>query len=353
MELTDWVAARVPSDLVHLDVAACGRTSTQVLEAQTAHLRAEAVSGGYVAAAAADATVDAGRAALAGHVGLTGDDLCFVEGAGEAFRVLLEAWPLPPGSRIGCTTGEYGANARLLRRLAAQRGWDLVLLPVDGQGRVLDVPPGLDLVTFPHVASQRGAEQPVAAVLASGVPLLLDVAQSLGQVPVPAGCAAYVGTSRKWLCGPRGVGFAVAGPQVQEQLAEAPTLAPALAVGMQRWESQEAHVAGRVGLAVAAQEWSPAVGRAAVGLATHARQVLSDVPGWTVVEDVAGPTALTTLIGGDPVATRARLLAQGLLVSAVPVSRADDLDRPVLRVSTAAWVRPVHLEQLAAALSHH
>lgn len=351
MDVEQWVAARVPTDLVHLDVAACGRPSASVLAAEVAHLQAEAVQGGYVAAAAAAPLVDAGRAALAAAVGLSGADLCFTEGAGEAFATLLEAWPLPPGSRIGVTAGEYGANARLLRRLAPQRGWQLELLPVDDQGRVTDVPAGLALVTFPHVASQRGAVQPVAAVQATGTPLLLDVAQSLGQVPVPAGCAAYVGTSRKWLCGPRGVGFAVVDPAVQAVLEEPPTLAPAHGDGMLRWESQEAHVAGRVGLAVAAQEWSPQVAQAGVALAPYARRVLDGAGPWRVRERADAPSGITTLTGGDPVAARAALLAQGLLVSAVPRSRADDLDGPVLRVATAAWLERAHLDALAVALS--
>ena len=38
------------------------------------------------------------------------------------------------------------------------------------------MPTGLDLVTFPQVASQRGVAQPVHEVLAAGAPLLLDVA---------------------------------------------------------------------------------------------------------------------------------------------------------------------------------
>lgn len=352
MSTSAWVDERLPCDVVHLDVAACGRLSAAVLDAQVAHLRAESEQGGYVAAAAATAVVDAGRSALAAAVGLTGDGLFFCEGAGAGFATLLEAWPLPRGSRVGCTTGEYGANARLLRRLAPQRGWELVLLPVDGQGRVVDVPAGLDLVTFPHVASQRGVVQPVEAVLATGTPLLLDVAQSLGQVPVPAGCAAYVGTSRKWLCGPRGVGFGVVAPAVQDGLTEPPTLAPTHGGGMLRWESQEAHVAGRVGLAVAAQQWSPDVGAAGVAVAVRAREVLDGAGGWRVREEYDEPTGITTLTGGDVPATRDALLAQGLLVTAIPVSRSDDLAGPVLRVSTAAWVQPAHVDALACALAH-
>jgi hypothetical protein len=50
------------------------------------------------------------------------------------------------------------------------------------------------------------------------------------------------------------------------------------------------------------------------------------------------------------VAVRAALLAEGLLVGAVPQHRAAELDGPVLRVSTAAWVTPGDLERLADAL---
>ena len=257
---------------------------------------------------------------------------------------------MPRGARIGTVPSEYGANARALRRLAPERGWSLVPLPVDDDGRITAVPDGLDLVTFPQVASQRGTAQPVEEVFASGVPLLLDVAQSLGQTPVPAGCAAYVGTSRKWLCGPRGVGFLAVDPHVQAALAEPPTLAAALYEGVQRWESQEAHVAGRVGLAVAVQEWEPALLPVVHAVAAHAREVLDGVGDWRVREAVDEPTGITTLVGGDPFATRVALLAQGFVTSAVPTSRSDDLDAPVLRVSTAAWVETGQVDALARAL---
>jgi hypothetical protein len=63
------------------------------------------------------------------------------------------------------------------------------------------------------------------------------------------------------------------------------------------------------------------------------------------------PTGITTLVGGDPVAARAGLLRDGFVTSAVPTSRAADMDAPILRVSTAAWVEAPDLEALAAALA--
>lgn len=346
-----WTARRASCELVHLDVAACGRPSLDVLAAEQRHLRAEAARGGYVAEAEAAGLVDAGRDRIGALLGLSGADVALVDGAGTAFADLLEAWPYGAGARVGTVSGEYGANALALHRVAAARGWTLVPLPVDDLGRVRGVPPGLDLVTFPQVASQRGIAQPVADVLREGVPLLLDVAQSLGQVPVPPGCAAYVGTSRKWLCGPRGVGFLAVDPAVGPALVRPPTLSPH--DDLRRFDAQETHVAGRVGLAVAAQEWTPAVLPVVAARSAYARRVLGQALGptpWRIVEPVDEPTGITTLVGGDPLPVRAGLLARGLLVSAVPTSRAPDLDRPVLRVSTGAWVQDTELDAVAAAL---
>lgn len=349
MSVAQWVRDRLPTTAVHVDVAACGRVSSAVLAAQVAHLTAEASCGGYVAEAG-HAGIEAGRAALGGLVGLGGDDVAFSESGGASFSVLLEAWPLAAGARIGTLLSEYGANARVLERLAAARGWTLVPLRTDRLGRVTEVPRDLDLVTFPQVASQRGIAQPVEVALASGVPLVLDVAQSLGQVPVPAGCAAYVGTSRKWLCGPRGVGFAIVDGSWERRLTSPPTQAPTLHDGVRRFESMEANIAGRAGLAAAVREWTPELLPLVHARAAQLRAALADLPGWCVVEPVDEPTGITTLVGGDPVPLRAALLAQGFIASAVPTTRAADLDRPVLRLSTAAWVTSDDVEHLAAAL---
>jgi len=354
MSLTGWVAARHPCSVTHLDAAACGRVSTAVLAVEAAHLRSEAEGGGYVAEADADPQVDIGRGALASLVGLSADAVAFGESGSAAFATLLAAWPLQRGARIGTVQGEFGANAAVLERLAEERGWRLVQLPVDELGRITDVPDGLDLLTFPHIPSQRGVVQDVGAALRSGVPLVLDVAQSLGQVAVPVGCAAYIGTSRKWLCGPRGVGFLLVDPAHQPDLVSPPTLAPTVHDGVRRFESMEAHVGGRVGLALAVQEWSPELPAASVDLARRLRELLCDLDGWDTVEPVAEATAITTLVprrGQDPVAVRADLLAQGLLVSAVPVSRAAELTSPVLRLSTAAWVTSADLLAVVRALS--
>jgi selenocysteine lyase/cysteine desulfurase len=119
---------------------------------------------------------------------------------------------------------------------------------------------------------------------------------------------------------------------------------------MQRWEAQEAHVAGWVGLAVAASSGRRTCCRRST---TGARRPASC---WTA--SAAGGCASRRRAhrhhharrrrpGGD----RAGLLEDGVVTSAVPTSRSGDLDRPVLRVSTAAWVTDADLDRLAEALS--
>lgn len=342
----DWLGSRLPCDVVHLDIAGCGRVSDGVVQVQDRHLREEARTGGYLAEENAFLELDAGRDAIGRLLGLTGAGVAFTDGATSAFATLLAAWPLARGARIGTVPSEYGSNALCLRALAAARDWELVPLEVDDDGRITDLP-RLDLVTFPHVPSQRGVVQPVEEITSRGVPVLLDIAQSLGQVPVPPGCAGYVGTSRKWLCGPRGVGFLAVDPLVEPYL-EAPPVSTAY-TDVRRLDSSESHVAGRLGLGQAVADWNPELLPAIRERAAYARQVLADTP-WRVREPAAEPSGITTLEGGDAFATRDALREQGILVGAIPLHRAEDVTVPLLRVSTGPWVSEDDLDRLAEAL---
>jgi pyridoxal 5-phosphate dependent beta-lyase len=73
----------------------------------------------------------------------------------------------------------------------------------------------------------------------------------------------------------------------------------------------------------------------ALGRAT--RELLDGAAGWRVIEPLDEPTATTTLRppdGADVLATRDRLLAGGIVTTAVPVGRAPgEMTEPVLRVS--------------------
>lgn len=122
------------------------------------------------------------------------------------------------------------------------------------------------MVVISHVPSQRSVLQPTDSLIEiayrQGAAGLVDVCQALGHVPIPEGADACVGTSRKWLHGPRGVGLVVLPTELWDSLDGPPTqqthrtrggsverLAGALAL-----EPSEAAVAARLGFAHALEE---------------------------------------------------------------------------------------------------
>jgi pyridoxal 5-phosphate dependent beta-lyase len=369
---TAWRAARPVPAGVHLNSAACGRQSERVLEAVARHARSEAEDGASVAEHRAEGLLQQGRSVLAGLVGMAAADVAFTESASASVRILFDRWRLPAGTRVGVLPGEYWHNLAVLH----DRGLLPVVLPADDLGRadlagvervLRDDPPELVHVTL--VASHRGVVQPgrelAALCRAAGVPLVLDVAQALGHVDCDLGADVAYAPARKWLAGPRGVGFLVMRPSITARLT--PVLPPELfddggaGVDHARWyESHDAHVAGRVGLVTALGEHLAAgpdrvrTRLAALGRATRER--LDGRGGWTAVEPLDSPTAITTLRppdGVDVAATVGRLAAEhGVLVTAVGRERARaELTGPVLRVSPHLDATLDDLDALAAALA--
>ncbi|MCW2577647.1 MAG: csdB [Modestobacter sp.] len=364
-------AARPQPAVVHLNTAACGRQSDQVLDTVARHARSEAEVGAYVAEQLADGLLQQGRSVLAGLVGMAAADVAFTESASASVRTLLGRWRLPAGTRVGVLPGEYWHNLAAL----LDRGLVPVVLPADELGRadlagiervLREDPPALVHVTL--VASHRGVVQPgreLAEVChAVGVPLVLDVAQALGHVDCDLGADVAYAPARKWLAGPRGVGFLVLRPWITAQLT--PVTGPELfddggeGVDHARWyESGDAHIAGRVGLVIALGEHLAAgpdrVRRRLAGIGRATRERLDGRGGWAVVEPLDEPTAITTLRppeGTDVRQTAARLHAEhGVLVAAVGRERARvELTGPVLRVSPHLDATLDDLDTLAKAL---
>jgi pyridoxal 5-phosphate dependent beta-lyase len=349
-----------------------GRPSSATLAAVAAHARLEAEMGGYVAEDRAQPVLEELRGRLAGLMGTDAEGLAFVESATTALEVLVAAWPLAPGATVGVAAAEWGPNLEILRHL----GLEITTLAVDGDGvldlEALDVrlredPP--DVVLVDQVAAHRGLLQPADAVVAlgraHGVSVWVDAAQALGHVPLAAGDAVFA-PSRKWLTGPRGVGMlAVAAPH-RERLRVLRQTKQEGWPTVRHLESGEAHVAGRVGLAVAVEEYLEAgpdavtARLAEVGRLT--REAITSVRGWEVSHPEAPSGATTSLVpmaGQDVVGTQARLLEEhAVLTSACLPWRAPGemtatgpASTPLLRLSPHVDLTEHDLDRLCRALS--
>ena len=77
------------------------------------------------------------------------------------------------------------------------------------------------LIACSHVSWVSGEVADVPALVATGVPVLLDAAQALGAVPVDVhalGCDFYAASGQKWLCGPEGSGCLYVRPDRLDEL---------------------------------------------------------------------------------------------------------------------------------------
>jgi cysteine desulfurase len=162
--------------------------------------------------------LDEARAAVAADVGAHPDEVTFCSsGTTAAHLAVLGALAgrRRTGSRFVTSTVEHSAVLAAGRR-HEDEGGTAVLVGVDRQGRVdaeefaAALAPDTAVAALQSANHEVGTAQPVDEVAAAcrerGVPLLVDAAQSLGRVPLPAGWDLLAASARKW-GGPAGIGI--------------------------------------------------------------------------------------------------------------------------------------------------
>ncbi|MBA2459521.1 MAG: aminotransferase class V-fold PLP-dependent enzyme [Gemmatimonadales bacterium] len=220
--ISAWRAETDGADrLVHLNNAGAALAPRPVIEAVDAHLRLERELGGYEAADARRDEIAAAHTSVARVLGAPAGSIAMVQNATAAFAHALDAFDFQPGDRILTSRADYVSNQIMYLSLARRRGVEIVRAP-DGPAGGID-PDAVRrliarqrpvLVALTWVPTNSGLVQPVEAVgelcRAAEVPYLVDACQAAGQLPVDVtrlGCDYLAGTARKFLRGPRGVGF--------------------------------------------------------------------------------------------------------------------------------------------------
>lgn len=151
----------------------------------------------------------------------------FAANATDALNLAIQGM-VTPGDHIVSTRLEHNSVLRPLTHLHEDRGIEFDLVPFGGDGLVDpdDVVRALRLntrlVVVTHASQVLGTVQPVAEIAAAcverGVPLLVDAAQTAGQVPVSLGswrASAVAFTGHKALLGPAGIGGLVVSPEAE------------------------------------------------------------------------------------------------------------------------------------------
>jgi L-cysteine/cystine lyase len=215
-----------------------------------------------------------------------------------------------------------------------------------------EVTPHTKLLAVSHVLWSTGAVVPVHELKErTGLPIVVDGAQSAGAIPVDVGELDYYTVSgQKWLCGPESTGalyvadpdlLRVAAPSYFAQESFEPGGEYVVRAGAQRFDSGWTPVAALSGMITAldlAPEWRFA---RIAELAERCRELLAERVEVVTAPDQAG--LVTFAPNGDPEETVTRLHEQGVMVRSVPRT-------PWVRASTGWWNDERDLERLAGAV---
>lgn len=206
---------------VHLNNAGAGLMPRPVLDAIVSHLHREASFGGYESSDAAEAAVDDAYKNVARLLNTRPKNIAIVENSTVAFFQALAAFDFNPGDVIVTTRNDYISNQLAYLSLARRRGIevrraaDLEAGGVDPQSvRELLRDPRVRLLAVTWVPTNSGLIQPVEALgeiaESTGVPYLIDACQAVGEIAIDVTrlhCDFLSATARKFLRGPRGIGF--------------------------------------------------------------------------------------------------------------------------------------------------
>jgi len=269
-------------NVIHFNNAGASLMPQPVLDAVVNHLQLEAAIGGYEAKERELEAIEHVYDAAAQLINCSPGEIAVVENATRGWDMAFYAIPFKPGDRILTAKAEYISNYIAYLQVAQRTGAQIEVIPNDEQGQtsVAALREMLDervkVISITHVPTHGGLVNPAAKIgevaREAGVLYLLDACQSVGQMPIDVdeiGCDILSTTARKFLRGPRGIGFLYVRRGLIEQL-EPPFLDMHAARWVskdrfeicpdaRRFENWEMYYAGKVGLGVAidyALSWS-------------------------------------------------------------------------------------------------
>jgi len=291
---------------------------------------------------------DEARSGLAAVIGVDAAHVALTDSTTRGCAIVLAGLGLGPDDEIVITTDEHFG----LTGPAYASGARIVVADANEDAILDAVTPRTRLVATSHVLWTTGRRLDLERVrVESGVPILVDGAQSAGAIAVDAAPFDYYTISaQKWLCSPEPAGalyvrdperVRVVSPGYLGQSSYEQTGAFVPKEGAARFDSGwmgTPTLAGLVAALATHPEWR--YERAAEMAARCAELLDRSV-------DVVTPPGHSTLVSfrpdGDPTELVARLGEQGVLVRELP-------GRNLVRASCGWWTSEDDLQRLAAAL---
>ncbi|GAB3013526.1 aminotransferase class V-fold PLP-dependent enzyme [Spirosoma pulveris] len=222
LDLTSWRADTPGVQHVsHFNNAGASLMPQPVIDAIYQHIKLEAEMGGYEAAEVRKEAIQGFYTATADLLNTTAEHIAATANATDSYARALSSIPFQQGDVILTTTNDYVSNQIAFLSLKKRFGIEIVRAADEGNGgvsvddmanKIKSLHPRLVAVT--QVPTNSGLVQPVEAIgelcQEQDVLYLVDACQSVGQLPVDVSrihCDFLTATCRKFLRGPRGMGF--------------------------------------------------------------------------------------------------------------------------------------------------
>ena len=151
--------------------------------------------------------------------GATAADVAITGSTTDGINAVLSAVEIQPGDEILTSDEEHPGVLGPIATARDIRGARVRVVPFADLPE--EVRPDTRLVVTSHVSWATGQVMDTDPITASSALLVLDGAQGLGAVPLDVnalGCDFYAASGQKWLCGPGGIGYLYANPELVPDL---------------------------------------------------------------------------------------------------------------------------------------
>jgi L-cysteine/cystine lyase len=296
------------------------------------------------------------RDKVASLVGAAPESLALTSSTTDGCNIVVGGLNLQPGDEVVTTDSEHpGLLLPLAVSGATVRVAEVANRPTaEALDRIVSlVTPKTKLLALSHVLWTTGQVMPVQELKReTGLPVLVDGAQSVGAIPVEVGDVDYYTVSgQKWLCGPEPLGalyildpdaLRLASPSywAQTSIESDGTFVPR--EGAARFDSgwiATAMLAGWEAALDAAPDWRF---ERAAEMASHCRLSLAE--SFEVIGEPGQGNLVSFVPPGDPAETAAKLYERGVVVRDLPGTG-------WVRASCGWWTNEDDIERLVAGVT--